>query len=279
MGKADLHTHTTASDGAYTPEDLLKYARKKGLQTISITDHDTIKGYLEAVEIAEKYGIEIISGIENTVIWKGKEVHLLAYGFDAKNDEILSLIYRQRNARKERMEIIVDQLQKQGLAINIDEVKAEARTGNIGRPHAAEVLKNKGYVTTVNEAFIRYLSFEKLNEVKAGYAGIDEVIDIFKKGGGVLSLAHPGPLYSSKEVQELVSLGIDGIECIHPSHSFSVQRIFTALAERENLLITGGSDFHGKGTSDYDPYFGIVTLGDQHVASLKRMIRRRVEFS
>lgn len=279
MGKADLHTHTTASDGAYTPEDLLKYARKKGLQTISITDHDTIKGYLEAVEIAEKYGIEIISGIENTVIWKGKEVHLLAYGFDAKNDEILSLIYRQRNARKERMEIIVDQLQKQGLAINIDEVKAEARTGNIGRPHAAEVLKNKGYVTTVNEAFIRYLSFEKLNEVKAGYAGIDEVIDIFKKGGGVLSLAHPGPLYSSKEVQELVSLGIDGIECIHPSHSFSVQRVFTALAERENLLITGGSDFHGKGTSDYDPYFGIVTLGDQHVASLKRMIRRRVEFS
>jgi len=279
LGKADLHTHTTASDGAYTPEDLLKYARKKGLQTISITDHDTIKGYLEAVEIAEKYGIEIISGIENTVIWKGKEVHLLAYGFDAKNDEILSLIYRQRNARKERMEIIVDQLQKQGLAINIDEVKAEARTGNIGRPHAAEVLKNKGYVTTVNEAFIRYLSFEKLNEVKAGYAGIDEVIDIFKKGGGVLSLAHPGPLYSSKEVQELVSLGIDGIECIHPSHSFSVQRIFTALAERENLLITGGSDFHGKGTSDYDPYFGIVTLGDQHVASLKRMIRRRVEFS
>jgi len=279
VGKADLHTHTTASDGAYSPKELLKYAKKKGLETISITDHDTIKGYLNAVDIAEELGIELISGIENTVIWKGKEVHLLAYGFDVNNDAILSLIHKQRNARKNRMVSIVTQLQKQGLAIDIDEVKAEARAGNIGRPHAAEVLKNKGYVTTVNEAFIRYLSFEKLNEVKTDYAGIEEVIDIFKKGGGVLSLAHPGPLYSSKEVEELVSLGIDGIECIHPSHSFSVQRVYTAKAESDNLLITGGSDFHGKGTSDYDPYFGIVTLGNQHVASLKRMIRRRVEFS
>lgn len=278
MGKADLHIHTTASDGAYTPKNLLKYAKEKGLETISITDHDTIKGYLAGKPVAEELGIELLAGVENTVIWKGREVHLLAYCFDEEDSALLSLLHKQSSARKKRMEVIVDKLREQGVDINVDEVKAEARSGNIGRPHAAEVLISKGYVATVNEAFIRYLSFDKLDEVKTEYATIDEVVAIFKDAGGVLSLAHPGPLYSGKEVEELVSLGIDGIECIHPSHRYKVQRAFTQMASEKGLLVTGGSDFHGKGTSEYDPYFGIVTVGEQHVASLKRLAKRRIDF-
>ena len=277
MGKADLHTHTTASDGAYEPENLLNYAREKGLETISITDHDTIKGYLSAKPVAEKLGIELLPGIENTVIWKEREIHLLAYCFDEEHSELLSLLHQQSSARRKRMEIIVDKLRKQGVDIDLDEVKAEAKTGNVGRPHAAEVLISKGYVTSVNEAFIRYLSFDKLDEVKTEYATIEYVISIFKDAGGVLSLAHPGPLYSGKEIEELLSLGVDGIECIHPSHPYSVQRTFTKMASEKGLLVTGGSDFHGKGTSEYDPYFGIVTIGEQHVASLKRLAQRRID--
>lgn len=278
MGKADLHTHTTASDGAYTPKNLLNYAKEKGLKTISITDHDTIKGYLAAKPVAEELGINLLPGIENTVIWNEREVHLLAYCFDEEDSAILSLIHRQSSARRKRMEVIVDKLRKQGVDIDIDEVKAEAKSGNYGRPHAAEVLISKGYVASVNEAFIRYLSFEKLDEVKTEYVQIEEAISVFKDAGGVLSLAHPGPLYSGKEVEELVSLGLDGIECIHPSHPYKVQRAFAKMASDKGLLVTGGSDFHGKGTSEYDPYFGIVTIGEQHVASLQRLAKRRIDF-
>lgn len=275
MGKADLHTHTNASDGLLTPENLILKAKSKGLKTLSITDHDTIKGYLQAVPFASQHDIELIPGVEITSLWKGREVHLLAYLFDVENKPFLQLLYRQKRARLSRMESIVEELKKQGVEIDIDEIKAESGPGNLGRPHAAMVLISKGYVSTVAEAFIRYLSSEKLSAVQTDYASIEEVIEITKKAGGVISLAHPGPMYSQKEIDELLACGLDGIECIHPSHNFNVQRSFKHLAESRNLLLTGGSDFHGKGKSDYDPYFGIVTVGEKYVASLKRLSERR----
>lgn len=275
MGKADLHTHTNASDGLLTPEDLILKAKSKGLKTLSITDHDTIKGYLQAIPFANQHDIELIPGVEITTLWKGREVHLLAYLFDVENKPFLQLLYRQKRARISRMEGIVEELKKQGVDIDMDEIKAESGPGNLGRPHAAMVLINKGYVSTVAEAFIRYLSSEKLSAVQTDYASIEEVIEITKQAGGVISLAHPGPMYSQNEIDELLACGLDGIECIHPSHNFNVQRSFKHLAETRNLLLTGGSDFHGKGKSDYDPYFGIVTVGEKYVASLKRLSERR----
>ncbi len=277
MGKADLHTHTTASDGAYTAPELLKKAADKNLKTISITDHDTMKGYLKGKSIARELGIELIPGAEITAIWNKREVHILVYLFDENNDAFRAMLARQRKARIHRMHLIIDQLQKQGLDIDMDEVRAEAGAGNIGRPHAAAVLINKGFVASVGEAFIRYLSSERLGDIKTQYISVEELIRITKEAGGVLSLAHPGPLYTRDEVEELISLGLDGIECIHPSHNFNLQRIFTKMASSENLLVTGGSDYHGSGKKDYDPYFGIVTVGEKHVQSLKRMARRRMD--
>ncbi len=277
MGKADLHTHTTASDGAYTPEKLIRHANDKGLETISITDHDTIKGYLEAKPIAKELGIELLPGVEITASWMGMETHILAYCFDETDQDVLKLLLGQKRARKKRMVSIVDHLQKQGVDIDIEEVKAEAGRGNIGRPHAAEVLVNKRIVASFGEAFIRYLSSEKLKDIQTEYSSLENVIKVIQNAGGVLSIAHPGPMYSSRQITKMISMGIDGIECIHPSHNFAVQRNFSKTASSNNLLITGGSDFHGKGKTDYDPYFGIVTLGDQHVSSLKRMAQRRKE--
>ena len=277
MGKADLHTHTIASDGAYSSEELIKKAAEKKLKIISITDHDTIKGYLNAKNKARELNIDLIPGVEVSAVWKSREVHILVYCFDENNEEFLKMLLNQKRARVRRMERIVDKLQKQGLQISMDEVRAEAGSGNLGRPHAAAVLINKRYVASVAEAFIRYLSTEKLGNIKTEYVTVEGLVEVAKEAGGVLSLAHPGPLYTQDEIDELTSLGLDGIECIHPSHNYSLQRTFSKIAVRDNLLVTGGSDFHGKGKKDYDPYFGIVTLGDQHVMSLKRMARRRRE--
>jgi 3',5'-nucleoside bisphosphate phosphatase len=275
LGKADLHTHTNASDGALSPADLIRKAKEKGLKVLAITDHDTIKGYTEAKEPAREAGIELISGAEITALWNDREVHLLAYLFDDSDPGLLQLLRNQKRARILRMKAIVEHLKKEGIDIDLDEVRAESGPGNLGRPHAASVLISKGYVASVAEAFIRYLSTDKLKGIKTQYASIEEIIKTVRNAGGVISLAHPGPIYSQTEIDEIITLGIDGIECIHPSHNFNVQSTFKNLAEARNLLVTGGSDFHGTGKSDYDPYFGIVTIGNKFVASMKRLAERR----
>jgi predicted metal-dependent phosphoesterase TrpH len=275
LGKADLHTHTNESDGSLTAEQLIDRAKKKGLKTLAITDHDTISGYMKGREAAQAAGIELIPGVEITALWDSREVHILAYLFNPGHAKFQELLKRQRLARVKRMRQIVEALNKQGIDITMDEVRAESGTGSPGRPHAASVLISKGYVASVAEAFIRYLKSEKLEGIKTDYATIGEVVDTVKEANGVLSLAHPGPLYNEKEINALLEFGLDGLECIHPSHTYALQRNFTKMAESKHLLITGGSDFHGKGKTEYDPYFGIVTLGDKHMASMKRLAQRR----
>ncbi len=275
MGKADLHIHTNASDGACEPAEILTKAIGKGLKTIAITDHDTIKGFKKAKELNSSNEIELLPGVEMSVRWKDKEVHLLGYCFNPDDEDVNLLMLQQSRARRRRMAKIVEHLKYQGVDIDLDEVKAEAGFSNIGRPHAASVLINKGVVASVGEAFIRYLSSEKLDGIDTEYCTLSDAIKVIKNAGGVLSIAHPGPLYSQDEITELMAEGIDGIECIHPSHPYPVQKNFSKIAEKNGYLITGGSDFHGTRRTDYDPYFGIVTLGNQHVEALKRTARQR----
>lgn len=275
MGKADLHIHTNASDGDCTPQEIVDKAIEKGLKTISITDHDSIKGYRKAVDLAPAGEIEILPGVELSVQWNEKEVHLLAYCFEPDDEDVNLLLMQQGRARRVRMAKIVEHLQKQGIDIDLDEVKAEAGFSNLGRPHAASVLMNKGVVASANEAFIRYLSSDKLGKIETDYCTLGDAVAVMKKAGGVLSVAHPGPLYSSQELEEMFEAGVDGLECIHPSHPYPVQKKFTAMARKRNLLITGGSDFHRPAKSGYEPYFGIVTLGEEHVASVKQTSRLR----
>ena len=275
MGKADLHIHTNASDGDCTPIEILEKALEKGLDTISITDHDTIKGYKKARSSDLSNKLELLPGVEMSVRWGDKEVHLLCYCFDPDDEDVNLLLLQQSGARRRRMAKIVKSLQKQGVDIDMDEVKAEAGFSNIGRPHAASVLMSKGVVSTFNEAFIRYLSSEKLDHINTEYCTLSEAAKVMKKAGGVLSLAHPGPLYSSEEIDEMLKLGVDGLECIHPSHPYPVQKKFTKMANDRNLIISGGSDFHRPSNSGYEPYFGIVTLGEQYVESIKRTSRQR----
>ena len=272
--KADLHTHTTASDGRVEPQRLVEMVHERGLKAFSITDHDTLDGYWKAVDRARELEMELIPGIENTVIWEGKEVHLLAYYFDPGHPAIVRFVAGQKRARRDRMKRIVSVLQSQGVDITMDEVMAEAFGGNVGRPHAAAVLIQKRIVGSVAEAFVRFLDQDKLN-VQTEYASLEATVDVFKAAGGVVSLAHPGRMYSVGEVARLTECEVDALECIHPSHPFLVMKRLVALAERAGKLITGGSDFHGKNGDGYDPFLGIVTLSGQHLSKIRALSDQR----
>jgi len=274
LGKADLHTHTSSSDGACDPSELLRLAKKNALSTLAITDHDTIEGFLKIRDEAAAMPIELLSGVEITTRYKKKEIHLLAYCFDPENADLLRMLKNQRKARLKRMQMILQQLSKKGIEVDIDEVIAQARGKNVGRPHLASVMIKKNYVSSVSEAFIRYLSSEKLGDVPVDYIDISDCSEIVCSAGGITSLAHPVVIGGQDIIENLLTLNIDGIECIHPSHNVDKQKTFIELAKMKNLLITGGSDFHGTGR-EYDPYFGIVTLSDKYLQSIKRMSERR----
>lgn len=274
MGKADLHIHTTASDGNLSPDEIIDLAQKHDLQIISITDHDTIRGYLTARKRAGSTDIELLPGVEITCAFNGRESHLLGYCFDPEDDDFLRLLSQHKKARLSRIGWITEQLRNQGLEINREEVKAEAAGGNVGRPHVASMLIKKGYVQTAQEAFIRYLGDQALGPIESNYISYEDAIKAIKDAGGAAVLAHPGVLYSDEELEKWVDVGLDGIEVIHPSHNYSAQKKFNAFAEHNDLIVTGGSDFHG-GNKHYLKHFGTVTISVNNVEKIKRLSRQR----
>ncbi len=276
MGKADLHIHTTASDGRSTPSEIVRRAEDQNLKVIAITDHDTIAGLEEAREAASGIGLEVLSGAEVTVDFNGREAHLLTYCFDPKNPELTTMLHEHKKARVDRGEWIIGELSKEGLNLDMSEVKAEAAGSNIGRPHIATLMVKKGFVGSVEEAFIRYLSNQRLGDIPSEYYSHKEAIDVVKKAGGAVVIAHPGELYSRGELEQWVQCGIDGIEVVHPSHRYKLQKKMEKFAEDYRLLKTGGSDFHG-GNRDYQKYFGVATISIRRVEALKRMTDKRKE--
>ncbi|HKK46929.1 MAG TPA: PHP domain-containing protein [Balneolaceae bacterium] len=274
MAKADLHIHTLESDGNMSPVDVVRLANKHGLEIISITDHDTVRGYWKALETAEELDINLLAGVEITSDFKGRESHLLAYCFDPEHEAIETLMAEHHKSRLERGKWIVGQLSKEGLDLDIEEVKAEAKGANIGRPHIAAVLVDKGYVASYKEAFIRYLSDSALGKIQNGYYDYRQAIQAVKEAGGAVVIAHPGNMYSNEELEDLVAAGVDGIEFIHPSHDYATQQRIGKFAEKHQLLVTGGSDYHG-GNDDYQKFFGIVTLNTKYVHRLIRMTEQR----
>lgn len=274
MGKADLHIHSTASDGNSTPTQIVELAVEKNLEVIALTDHDSVAGYEEARRAAIDTPVEVFTGSEITADFNGREAHLLAYCFDPDHKKIRKLFSGHRKARYDRGEWILSQLSEQGLQVDINEVKAEADGSNIGRPHIAALLVKKGYVGSIREAFIRYLSNRRLGEIPSDYLSCHEVIERVKEAGGAVVVAHPGQMYDEQELEELVEAGVDGLEVIHPSHNYELQKSMEDFAKRHQLLKTGGSDFHG-GKANYQKYFGVITISMDYVHALKRMTDQR----
>ncbi|MGL5122896.1 MAG: cysteine-rich CWC family protein [Fusobacteriaceae bacterium] len=248
--KYDLHSHTTASDGSYTPSELVIRAKKNALKGIAITDHDTIYGLKEGKEKAEEIGIEFINGIELSTNIMGRDVHILGYFLNLKDNLFLESLEKLKKLREERNTRIINKLEKYKIYITEKELKEEAKGPIISRLHIANLLINKGYVYSKNEAFINYLG-------KTGVAYEEKenftphmAVEILKKNGAFVSLAHP-KFFSSKMleletlVKELKILGLDGIEIEYPNFTKMEKNMYKELADKYDLKITGGSDFHG----------------------------------
>lgn len=250
MVEIDLHIHTTASDGTLTPSQVVQLAKKRQLKAIAITDHDTVDGVKEALEEGRRISLEVIPGVEISANVKTGSLHLLGYFVETERGILKEKLERLKQARSERNSRIATKLNNLGINITYQEVVAASGGGQVGRPHFAQVLVDKGYVHSLNEAFDRYLGQGAPAYVDKYRFDAKEAIDIVLKAGGVPVLAHPFTLNCTPEdletlVTELVQDGLKGIEAFNPDHAHEQTAWYQRLAEKLGLVKTGGSDFHG----------------------------------
>jgi predicted metal-dependent phosphoesterase TrpH len=256
MPGADLHTHTMYSDGTFTPAELLELARERGLDVVSVTDHDTTDGLGEAGAAGDELGVEVVPGVEFSAVREGEGVHVLGYFMDPSHTELMTELRRLRDDRFSRGERMVRRLQELGHPITFDRVKEIARGGNIIRPHVAQALVEAGVVPTLKDAFSDELigSGGRAYVEKHALSPL-EAIALIHRAGGACVLAHPGTWREAAPVpddviEELIEAGLDGIEALHPEHTPELEARYVALAEAKGLFWTGSSDCHG---TRYDP--------------------------
>lgn len=247
----DLHSHTTASDGTYSPAQLVDEARRTGVRILGITDHDTFSGYDQALPLAHQAGLDLICGIELSTKLHGHSVHLLGYFLNPSLNADGVGVFRRwigdlQASRRERNVRLIARLQELGLDITLEEV--QARGGEMtGRPHFAQVLIQKGYVSNVQQAFDEYLDESAKGYVTRREPAFAEAVKYIRDAGGIASLAHPIRLREdvAATLPELRAAGLNAIEVYHSDHSTAQTALYRQLAGQHGLLVTGGSDFHG----------------------------------
>lgn len=249
---ADLHIHTTASDGQYSPGEVVELAKARGLEAVAVTDHDTLGGLAEAMEAGARRGLRVISGIELSAD-DYLNLHILGYSFPPDAPGLVEMTTGLKTGRDNRKHRIQNFLRDQGVEIPLSEVEEAARGGVIGRPHFAQVMLRHGWVRTRKEAFDRYLDTPAFQEIERGTKpSAQKCVEAIKAAGGKVSLAHPYQIVlgggESLEalVRRLMEYGLDAIECWYPQHTPEQREAYLALAGRCGLHITGGSDFHGE---------------------------------
>lgn len=273
---ADLHLHSVFSDGSMTPEELVTTAHQKGINTIALTDHDVVAGLERALQAGRKWQVEVIPGIEfSTYSGKG-EIHVLGYGIDYENQVLQQEIDTIFQSRQKRAHKMIELLQKQGIDISFQEVQARSGTNFIGRPHIARTMVEKDYITEMGEAFTEkyignggqaYVSRYKMTPEKA--------IKLLKEAGGLSVLAHPGfinqgsPLKET-EIASLKAYGLEGVEVFHSKHNKEETDYYEQLALDHELLITGGSDFHGDNSPEIE--LGDIKLKGKYLQQFKQNI-------
>lgn len=257
---ADLHTHTTASDGVRAPEALVHRAVERDIQVLSVTDHDTVKGLEPAATAAQNNDIHLVAGIELSVTLDEEEIHLLGYGFEPTHSGLQRHLEAMQEARRKRAWTIVERLRDRGVEVENDRLRAEiASTHAVGRPHVAAALVRAGHVNTPGEAFERYLGRGQPGYVAKPAFAAREALVLLHDAGGVGVLAHPGHWTSGRQVRQLKDAGLDGLEIHHPSHDPSLQGYYERLARGYDLFTTGGSDYHGR-TDEEETHLGTVGM-------------------
>lgn len=267
-GFVDLHTHSTFSDGHHTPTQLIEEAVANGITVLSITDHDSWNGIGEAKAVATSYGIKLIPGVELGTQVNGESVHILAYHVDTTNQELKNKMDEMRHGRERRLCQILEKLDNLGYHIEVEACDPENRA--VGRPHVAKALVAKGYFQTVQEVFDVLLRNGGPAYVPQPKLSPEEAVELIHKAGGIAVLAHPSELSDDQLPEEMFKkIKFDGIEVYHPSSADKDEYSkWLVLAEKYNLFIGGGSDFHGISDRfparlgiwkvDYDSVKGII---------------------
>ncbi|MBN2788689.1 MAG: PHP domain-containing protein [Candidatus Delongbacteria bacterium] len=243
---ADLHIHSTHSDGLLTVKEIFEYANKRKLKAISITDHDSISANLDAEQYSDKFKIEFIKGIELSSEYNNMDIHLLGYFFDHRNKKLNQYIKKFKEVRVDRAKKIVKLLQKDKIDITFKEVEEISDNGAIARPHLAHLLVKKKYAYNFHDAFSRYLNENSKYYVKKFKISIPDAVNLIHEAGGLVFAAHPLYLRDHPEMIDiLIESGIDGLETIHSSYDEDFERKINDLADLHKLLKSGGSDCHG----------------------------------
>lgn len=247
----DLHSHTTESDGTFTPQELVAEAKAVGLEALAITDHDTLAGYDIACGPAREAGLDLVCGIELSTRFQGRSVHLLGYFPNRPpNADFRGWLTDLQKSRYDRNVRLAERLRSLGVDITLEEVQAKGRSLT-GRPHFARVLMEKGYVDSLQQAFEEYLDESAKGYVERQEAGFAESVERIRASGGVPSVAHPvrlsrrDPMPLEETIGEMRDVGILAIEAYHSDHKPADMQRYEKLAASYGLGVTGGSDFHG----------------------------------
>lgn len=273
----DLHIHTTASDGILTPLEIIDMAVEIGLKGIAVSDHDTVAGLGQARQYLDttSYSLDFIPAIELNTDAGEDEVHILGYFIDPENVALNQRLQEIHDSRYHRAEQMVSRLQELGVKITFEQVQALAQGELIARPHIARALKNNQYCTTIREAFDKYIGRGSPGYVPRYKFLPQEAMELIKNAGGISVLAHPGLIKNKHKVTEIIKSGIEGLEVFYPEHSPEQIDDLLELASHHRLLITGGSDYHGPGSSESRANMGSAGVSKDLVNQMYACLNHR----
>jgi len=245
--RADLHCHTTSSDGSESPSELVKLASDLNLKGLSITDHDTIHAYQEAVPLAKQLGLSLISGVEFSAMHHMTSIHILAYSFSLESKVVQDFCFRHQQRRIERNQTIIDLLAAKGMPLKEEDLKGLSIDfhSSVGRPHIAMAMVKNGYVGSIQQAFNQYIGEGKPCFASGKVFSVEETLDIIHQAKGFAIIAHPHLIENVKIIRDLITMNFDGIEAYYGRFPAAAHERWLKIGQRKEWIITGGSDFHG----------------------------------
>ncbi|MEO0085313.1 MAG: PHP domain-containing protein [candidate division WOR-3 bacterium] len=272
-GLVDLHVHTTYSDGLMAPGEVVVTARSLGLRAVAITDHDSVSGIDEAMERGKALGVEVVPGVEMSTGVSGEDVHILGYLLDWRAEEVQQRFHDLRRKRDERAQRMVEKLAELDVSVTIERVRELAGDGAVGRPHLAQAMLEAGAVRSINEAFDRYIGYDKPAYVPKSKLSPLEAVEFIHAQHGVAVIAHPATYGNDSVVYAAIAAGVDGIEVWHSDHDKRAVAHYQEVAQKNGLIATGGSDCHG-GRKNNMVYLGQVEVPYQCLEELRRVQRK-----
>jgi len=264
--RADLHVHSTASDGTATPAELVSLALERGLDVLAIADHDSVSGLAEANRAANDTGLTLVPAVELSAVSDGIDVHILAYFVDPADSGLQSQLSKLRAARHRRAEAMVAALADAGYAVSLEDVLALSDGGSVGRSHVARALVGSGAAESVSDAFRRLIGRGMPFYVPKDSTSPETVISAMRDIGAIPVLAHPGVTGANRLIPALVDAGLLGLEAYHADHTTQQRKAYTRLAEELGLLVTGGTDYHGSAAPN--PTLGSVDIPESAIRAL-----------